>query len=371
MTGFRPVPARLRGIGTAVPARAYPQSFALAEIQRLVGDTEAKRTFLERVYKNSGIETRHSAVEDYGKNPADFTFHSKSADLRPETDTKARNDFFVRHATPLALRAVRDLQERSPDFNPARVTHLVTVSCTGFSAPGIDFDLAAELPLRADVERFHVAFMGCFGAFPALRLARSLIGADPEACVLVVCTEICSVHFRLTWDPELQVANALFADGSAAAWLDGSEAPGPHLELRSFASRVAPASRGEMSWTIGEHGFDMRLSSYVPKVLEANLLPLLQPLLDRAGIQAFADVPLWGIHPGGRAILDRTASSLAVPAERLAPSYEVLRDFGNMSSATVLFVLQKILKSSQTGPVLSAAFGPGLTIESALLQKIG
>jgi predicted naringenin-chalcone synthase len=215
--------------------------------------------------------------------------------------------------------------------------------------------------------------MGCYAAFPALRLAHALCLADPHATVLVVACELCTLHAQLKTDTDSITAAALFADGAAAA-LVSAKPPGanfPSLKLSRFHSTLIPNSEADMSWTIGDTGFDMTLSQYVPKILESNVTQILKPVLKRFGTAA-NKIDHWAVHPGGKLILDKLASSLKI-VRKLGPSRLVLRSFGNMSSATVFFILRDILDMNQTRPeesVVAMAFGPGLTVELALMNKV-
>ncbi|MBL8995628.1 MAG: type III polyketide synthase [Spirochaetia bacterium] len=363
--------AYLHHIATQVPEYSYDQDFALKTILKLVGDTDAKRNFLTRVYQGSGIRKRHSVIGDYQKSPAEHTFYPPNENLKPEPGTKARNDLFIPESERLTALACDKLFLEQPRLKPSSVTHLITVSCTGFGAPGFDFHLLKHLGLPGSTERYHIGFMGCFGAFPALRLAAHIIASAPHAKVLVVNCEICSVHFQLGFDPEIQVANAIFADGASAAYLSGNPADGQgtSFAIRHFASEVIPESVSEMSWKIGEHGFDMRLSSYVPRLIEGNIRPIIETLLARSEWD-LDSIDHWAIHPGGRAILDKVSSVLGLKPEALKPSYETLRDFGNMSSTTVMFVLNHIMRAGKRGKLFASAFGPGLTVESASMERV-
>ena len=276
-----------------------------------------------------------------------------------------RNDAYTAEAPRLLLDAARRAIESAPGVTEADVTHVVTVSCTGFFAPGPDFVLVRDLGLAPSTQRFHLGFMGCCAAFPALRIAEQFVRADPAAVVLVVTVELCSLHVHIDDDPDQIVAASVFADGAAAAVVTATPAPGDgaFLELDAFQTGIVPSSEAEMAWTIGDHGFDMTLSSYVPRVVGQSIRSALQPLLQ-------GSVPArWAIHPGGRSILDRVQQALALTDDDLAASRDVLRRFGNMSSATVLFVLRELLVSEATGPeeVCAVAFGPGLTVEAARL----
>ncbi len=361
----------LHRIATVVPETSYTQEFGLQFLLRFMGDTENKRAFLSKVYQGSAIYKRHSVVTDYHQDPRDYRFYPPNAAMTPEPGTKARNDLFVREANRLALKAVRDLLGLLPGLEPTRITHLITVSCTGFSAPGFDWYLARELPLDPGVRRLHLGFMGCYAAFPALRLARDICLAHPGAKVLVVNVELCSVHFQQKFDPEVVVANALFADGVSAAYVsaDAQDAVGPRLVLREFVSRILPDSEREMAWSVGDRGFDMRLSAYVPRLIEDNILPVLQELLQEAGLRR-EDIALWAIHPGGKAILEKVEKTLGLTRSDLRFSYDVLWNYGNMSSATIMFVLHAMLSRGGLGHIFGAGFGPGLTLETGHLEKV-
>jgi predicted naringenin-chalcone synthase len=364
-------PVYLQAIATAVPEHAYSQEFARRFLLALPFYDEPTKRFVERLYRDTGIEKRHTVIGDYGKDPTEFTFWPPSQDLQPEPGVEKRNELFIREADRLSLRVAEKLLAGLPRFDRARISHLITVSCTGFSAPGFDFTLQKSLGLAPGLHRFHLGFMGCFAALPALKLAADICRSRPEALVLVVVLELCSVHLQFKPDREVMVANSLFADGAAAALVSSgrTEAEGGVFRLERFASRTIPESEQDMAWRLGTVAFDMRLSAYVPRLIERNLGAILEGLLAEAGLSR-RDVALWAIHPGGRAILDRAAACLGLADGELWASYRVLRDYGNMSSATILFVLELLLDAEASGRTFAAAFGPGLTVESALLEKL-
>jgi predicted naringenin-chalcone synthase len=360
----------LHAIAGCVPEHAYTQEFALAFMLALQGTTDSRRTFLEKVYRGSAIGKRHTVIDDYGKDPAAYRFYPPRADLEPEPPTMARNDLYIREAAPLALSTAETLLAKLPAFDRSSITHLVTVSCTGFSAPGFDLALVKGLRLPATVERVHIGFMGCYAAFPALRTARDTCTAHPQARVLIVCLELCSLHFQKKFEPDIVVANALFADGCAAALVSAcpEDSTGTRLRIGPILSRFLEDSEADMAWKIGAHGFDMRLSLHVPRLIGAHLGALVDELFARAGRRR-DEVSIWAVHPGGRAILEKAAEALGIEAADLAVCYAVLEEFGNMSSPTILFVLERILDDPRRGTVFATAFGPGLTVESAILEK--
>lgn len=370
----------LHAVGTAVPAYRYPQASAREVMERWLRPDRRTRKLLERVYARSGIDFRHSVVGDFLPEPPrdgvpPLFFDPEAGTFRSPT-TGERNDRYAREVGPMAAAAAQDAFRRAPGLRPQQVTHLVTVSCTGFATPGVDLHLVDALGLRADVERTHVGFMGCFAAFPALRLARAFCALDPDAVVLVVCVELCSLHLQPKDDVDAVLSASVFADGAAAALVAMGPPRGSGRALRLEATSTAVARDGAdaMAWTIGDHGFDMVLTSYVPRVLEAEVAGAVAPLLTRGGLTA-DDVAWWAVHPGGRAIVDKVVQGLALPEPAVAASRAVLRDVGNMSSATVLFVLQRLMDPDLPGPVAgeavaALAFGPGLTVDGALFRTV-
>lgn len=391
----------LRSLQTAVPETVLAQSAVRDLFAGQPGLDRLARRLIATAFDGSGIETRRTVIGELawaagadsgdggvagsgsgsgsvgGEAPRFFDAAS-GAVLHP--GTKTRNERYAAEAAPLFTEAARRALDGAAGIGPADVTHLITVSCTGFFAPGPDFVVARALGLPAGVQRYHLGFMGCYAALPALRAAAQFCAADPQAVVLVVCAELCTLHLRSSADPDAIVACSLFADGAAAGIVSarplGAEERG--LALDAFGAAVTPTGERDMAWTIGDHGFEMVLSAYVPAIIDEHVTGALEPLLaadDRLAAALAADaiaraVPHWAIHPGGRAILDRVQARLGLDAEQLAPARGVLREYGNMSSATVLFVLQRILgaPAAQAGDRVAAmAFGPGLTVESALL----
>jgi predicted naringenin-chalcone synthase len=360
--------AYLHQIATTNPGQAYTQPDICVWMQELA-DNERQQRLLKMLYRASGIATRYSCITGFGK---DFFSRDAEGNL-VEPGTAARNTIYTREAKELALRAGRQLFEQTPGLQPGEITHVITVSCTGFFNPGIDYFLIRDLGLAPSTERYHLGFMGCYAAFPALRMAAQFCAADPQACVLVLCLELCSLHIQLGEREDQMLANALFADGAAAALVSAKPPARGRQALRfdRFTSALVPEGETDMAWSIGDRGFDIALSGYVPKILGANIAGLVDPLLADNG-RSRADIDIWAIHPGGKAILDQVERSLALREEQVAASRRVLRDFGNMSSATILFVMDDLLRESVAAErrICSMAFGPGLTVETALLTQI-
>lgn len=378
---------RIVGIGTALPPFAYPQSQVEGLMHRWVGGERRTDRLLGRVYAHSGIDVRHSVLPEFAPAAAPGLFGDVSAGVFARPTTGARNERYGREAPALLERAARRALAAAPEALRGRVSHVITVSCTGFQAPGVDDHLVRSLGLAATTERYHVGFMGCYAAFPALRMARAFCRAEPEAVVLVAAVELCTLHLDPGTDVDSILSTSVFADGAAAVVVSAADVPAagqalPSLELVASTTTLTQDGQRDMAWTIGDHGFDMVLTSYVPRVLEAEAGAAVAPLL-RAGGVALDDVDAWAVHPGGRAILDKVEQGLALPGAALAASREVLAQAGNMSSASVLFVLQRLLggacddaalelPAAQPVPdgalVAALAFGPGLTVDAALLR---
>ena len=343
--------------------------------------TRLGKRLVGAAFDSSGIETRYTAVEEMTvekatENPVFFD----QANLRILTpSTKVRNELYAEEGTKLFVEAARKALAAAEGIAAADVTHVVTVSCTGFFAPGPDYKIVRALDLAPSVQRYHLGFMGCYAAFPALRSAKAFCEADPDAVVLVVSAELCSLHVRSSNNPDTIVGSSLFADGAAAAIISARDLPlaGPALTLDHFETVLTPVGEESMAWNIGDEGFEMVLGSYVPHIIDEHIIGALTPLLARdeslTGLD-YTEIEHWAIHPGGRSILDKVEAKLGLTKEQLVPARETLRDYGNMSSATVMFVLKNILEKPATGGndrICSMAFGPGLTVETALLTRIG
>jgi alpha-pyrone synthase len=243
---------------------------------------------------------------------------------------------------------------------------LVTVSCTGFVSPGVEFALLKHLNLRQTVERVNVGFMGCHGAINGLRVCHAIAAADPHACILMVCVELCSLHYYYGADPGQLIANALFADGAAAIVATGSAYEPNHRfgRVRGTGSCLIPGREREMGWSIGDHGFEMVLTKRVPRLIAEHVRPFVEGFLAKFGLR-LEDVGSWAVHPGGPKVLASVEAGLEMPPGSCAGSAEVLADYGNMSSPTVLFILEKLKEAPK--PIVLLGFGPGLVAEAALV----
>lgn len=345
-------------IETALPDYAYKRGEILHFFLQSVNDDSTKRK-IKVVADKSGIETRYSVLRDFNGQPGDLSFFSTDG-LGP-TVTQ-RMQVFKTEALNLSLKAIRKIKNFETEKN--KITHLITVTCTGLFAPGLDVELVSELGLSPGVARSGLNFMGCNAAIIALRQANDICKSNPGAKVLIVCTELCTIHFRKIDSDDYILSTSLFADGSAAAIVSAeAETPARALKVESFNTLLVPDGGQNMAWQLSESAFIMNLSSYVSQLINGKMPEVLQKMnLDKTTVE------LWAVHPGGKKILDDFAATLMLEINCLKESYEVLKNYGNMSSATVLFVLKELMnnhaKSAPGASVLSLAFGPGLSVEA-------
>lgn len=256
------------------------------------------------------------------------------------------------------------------DVDPAQVGSYVFVSCTGYAGPTPDMLLSDEFGLRQDLRRTFVGHMGCYAAFNGLKVALDAVGTRPGELAMVTCAEVCSVHLRPEATKEQVVVNGLFGDAAATILLGaaGPGTPGPVI-LGTYTETHGETSAA-MTWKVMDDAFRMTLSPYVPLYLSEAIVPFVARLLEPHGLTA-SDVTHWGIHPGGPKIIDFVADRLSLPARAVEPSVEILGSWGNCSSPTVLLILEHILRdvrpaAGEYGVLM--AFGPGLTMESALIR---
>jgi predicted naringenin-chalcone synthase len=371
----------LRSLETAVPPTILLQPEARDVFAGQPGLTRLGQRLVRTCFDSAAIDTRHTAVAemslDYRGDGAPVFFDADQG-LLLTPSTRERNELFTVEATALFIEAASRAVEKCDGVSPADVTHVITVSCTGFFNPGPDYKIVRALGLDASVQRYHLGFMGCYAAFPALRAAKAFCEADPRAVVLVVSAELCSLHVRTSNNPDTIMGSSLFADGAAAAVVTARELPetGPVVVLDHFETVLTPVGEDSMAWNIGDQGFEMVLDSYVPRIIDEHIVGALAPLLAHEPVLAalpYSDIRHWAIHPGGRSILDKVEAKLQLTRDQLVPSRETLRNYGNMSSATVMFVLKHILDqpaAMESESICAMAFGPGLTVETGLFTKV-
>jgi predicted naringenin-chalcone synthase len=364
--------ARILSIGTAVPETVLEQNAVRDFFTAQPGVNRLTGRLIGAAFDAAAIERRHTVLHEFaavggGTDAAPARagggFIGSEGDLLVPS-TGARNAAYTALVPDLYAEAARGALGEA-GLDASAVTHVVTVSCTGFFAPGPDYRLVRDLGLNPTVERYHLGFIGCAAGIPGLRSAARICAAQPDAVVLVACAELCSLHIRASDDPQQIVAASVFADGAAAAIVtaDPQHATGRSLELDRFATTLTPDGETDMVWTIGDEGFEMTLSAEVPRIIGREI---------REAVDGFLGderPTVWAVHPGGRSVLDRVESGLDLPADALDASRTVLRDYGNMSSATILFILRRLLHDGLPDGerVAALAFGPGLTVESALL----
>jgi predicted naringenin-chalcone synthase len=358
---------QILGVGTAVPAGLVTQQDAARLALATCQHNERMTATLPVLYEHTTIRTRHSVIVDSSSNghPATQSFFPMAmsgSDRGPTTALRMRR--YEAEAADLAARAVTGALATA-DCTADEIVHLVTVSCSGFSAPGVDVGLIERLGLRRDVSRTHVGFMGCHGAMNGLRVAAALAKAQPSSKVLLCCVEICSIHHQYPQQFDHLVANALFSDGAAAMVVATGKTPHGQWQLLDQRSHVLTDSADVMTWRIGDHGFEMTLAADVPVILRESLREWVENWLAERGL-ALDEVRGWIVHPGGPHILAACVEALELAPGALDESYEVLAEFGNMSSPTVLFILDRMRHEVSKLPCVMLAFGPGLTIEAAL-----
>jgi predicted naringenin-chalcone synthase len=361
----------LVGYGTALPEHSITMEESVQSVKDYFAEDEQQARKLDILYRMTRVKRRHSVLLDGPEGTEErmsFFPRPDGSDCRGPT-VQERMARYEHEALPLARRAALKALAQS-GLAPAAVTHLITVSCSGFAAPGVDVGLIRDLGLRQTTERAHIGFMGCHGAMNGLRVARAFVESNPDAVVLLCAVELCSLHYQYGWDPDLIVANALFADGAAAlvcTATDGAAEDAHHSawRARDTGSCLVPDSEDAMTWRIGDHGFIMSLSARVPQLIATHLRGWIEAWLCDNGL-ALTDVRTWAVHPGGPRILGSVARALDLTRDDLGVSYEVLAECGNMSSPTILFILTRLRECDAARPCVALGFGPGLSAEATL-----
>ena len=357
----------ITAIETAVPENCFSQETLSSFYMGTTDDQLCKRK-IKIVAAKTGIDKRYSVVKDFGADTSTFELFDKASDHEP--GLTERMQLYKKYATGLSISAVKKI--RNFEERKEKITHLITVTCTGLSAPGLDIELIRELDLSPATERSSINFMGCNAAIIALKSADAICRSQSDANVLVVCTELCTIHFQKRFNDDYILSNLIFGDGAAAVMLSsqpGEEYYGKKIQISRFNSMILHNGYRDMAWQLSETGFIMNLTSYVPGLIKENILPM----LDKIGLKS-SSITHWAIHPGGKKIVDDFAIALNLDKTLLTETYDVLKNFGNMSSPTVLFVLKKVLEkageASLGDKLFAAAFGPGLSIETMQLQYV-
>ena len=361
----------LLGIATANPAGTLTQQQALDLNIRRSGLTPRRAGLLERLYRRSTVRQRASVLIDASgeKGALDelaryYPPATGGNGHGPTISERMRR--YEQEALPLAWKAAAGAIERA-GIARDDIAQIVTVSCTGFAAPGLDSRLIRRLELRPTVGRSAIGFMGCHGAINGLRVASALASASPGSSVLLCAVELCTLHFHYGWDGGKAVANTLFADGAAAAILRKGPSRGRSWRLRATGSCLLTDSTEDMGWRIGDHGFEMTLSSRVPSIIQAQLHDWLCGWLAAHDL-APQEIGSWAIHPGGPRVIDVVEQTLGLSPHETVASREILAEHGNMSSPTVFFILRRLAEQEAPRPCVMLAIGPGLAVEAALLE---
>lgn len=362
--------ASILALATAVPPFFIEQGMALDKILEIFSYDPKKEDTVRKAYQNSGIHKRHVITDDHLKEPQERLFLGPDYPKSVPGMTQ-RNEIYKREAPLLAHRAAEQAIE-AWGGDPSSITHLISISCTGVVIPGIEFSLMVSLKLNPSLKRLGINFMGCFGAFKGLEIAHTIAKESKEHRVLVVCTELCSLHIQADDSPDSVMANSIFADGAAAVVVGCC----PRASERSLWQMIRhssfglPDSEQQMRWEASDHGFVMKLSSFVPVTLSRHIRPFVDRLLSPYAAIADCD---WPIHPGGKAIIQTVEKKLGLEPCQTEASWHTLAHYGNMSSATFLFALDRLQSTITKGAIkpwtVGIGFGPGLSVEGILLQR--
>lgn len=356
--------SKILSIGTALPPYRHQQTEILHFMQNVYALKETDRRKLKYLYHQSSIKQRYSVIPDYSRPGTEWKFYPHTENLEPFPSLELRMILFNKHAAPLSVDAIRNCLEGC--LRSDEITHLITVSCTGMSAPGLDLQVMELMDLPKNIFRTSVNFMGCYAAIHALKMADAICNSNKKAKVIIVCTELCTLHFQKEATTDNIASSLLFGDGSAAVLVTHDEVHGEGLHIEHFYSEVVTKGKKDMSWELSSSGFLMTLSGYIPELLEEDFGGLVDRALNHCQLTK-SDITGWCIHPGGKRILESIHKSLCLKNGELQDGYDVLRDFGNMSSPTILFVLKNMmhaLDGSSPSRIFAAAFGPGLTMET-------
>ena len=357
--------SKIVSIATSVPAYKYEQSELFDFADKVFSKTMDDSRKLKFLYRHSGISNRYSVTADFTALPAERNLFSASEDLEPFPGIEKRMELYDKHAAALSIEAISACIKNK--IQTHEITHLITVSCTGLSAPGLDLQVMEMMDLPHHIVRTSVNFMGCYAAVQALKLADVFCRTNEMVNVIVVCTELCTLHFQKDASLDNITSSLLFGDGCAAVLIKNDMSKG--IRLESFFSDVSFKGKKEMAWQVSSKRFLMTLTGYIPGLIKEDFEGLVTKAMEAATLNR-NDITHWCIHPGGSQILQSISSGLQIDPISLKYSYDVLNDYGNMSSATILFVLKRILDEFEQQPpqnqplIFGAAFGPGLTMET-------
>ena len=363
--------SKIISIGTAIPQYSTKQSSILKFMQGAYNDESASRK-LKIVFNYSGINTRHSVLPDFD---LARSRHELFIDNQLP-DVEKRLSIFKAQAVPLAIKAIENSFEKIKiTIRDFEITHLITVTCTGLYAPGIDTELIEQLDLPRDIFHTSFNFLGCNAAFPALKLADMIARTNENARVLIVCVELCTLHFIPKNNNDNLLANTIFGDGAAAVLIVPDNYPeekySDGMTLNGFYSLLLEKGKGLMSWNITPVNFEMVLDSAIPVLIGEEVSEIIDKSKRKLDFGS-KKIDKWAIHPGGKKILDNIRKQLNLTDQDMQYSYKVLKEYGNMSSPTILFVLNEILHAEHTPDesIFALGFGPGLNIETAIFTYV-
>ena len=361
----RKILSKIISIATGVPKYKHAQKDLFAFADKVYNKNEVDTRKLRFLYNHSGIDFRYSVLPDFNLEEKKRVFFSDADNLQPVPNIEKRMEVYNQFASEISVSTIEKCIAEK--IKAKEITHLITVSCTGMSAPGLDLQIMEQLDLPKNITRTSINFMGCYAAIHAMKMADAFCNNDKNANVVVVCTEFCTLHFQTDATIDNLTSSLLFADGCAALLMQHDDA-GKGLKIENFFSDVSFKGKEDMSWGISSSGFLMTLSGYVPELIKADFENLVAAALQKTN-RTKENVTNWCIHPGGKKILDTIQDQMKLKENELQHSYKVLQDYGNMSSPTVLFVLQKIMDEIKANEntdavVFGAAFGPGLTMET-------
>lgn len=358
--------AEIISIATAVPQFCHRQNDIVHFMAKVYGLDETEKRKLSFLYNHSGIETRYSVIDDYSLREDEWDFIPQLREKKfPDLDERMK--IFEAEALPLSITAIEKCINGF--IAPTEITHLITVSCTGMSAPGLDLQIAEAMQLPVNIFRTSVNFMGCYGAVHALKLAKMICDTTPNSNVVIADTELCTLHFQKEYSHDNAASSLLFADGSAAVLVSNKIRSSRSISLKGFYSEVAYKGKKDMSWELSSNGFLMTLSGYVPQLIEEDISGLVDNALKNYELK-FSDITRWCIHPGGKKILTTIQKQLRLRDDDMCWSKTVLAKYGNISSPTILFVLKEMMQNLSSGSnIFGVAFGPGLTMETFIASK--
>ncbi len=358
--------SKIISIGTAVPQHRTEQKEILEFMHAAYDNDVTASRKLNVLFHNSGIHTRYSAIPDFDKTSHEHIFFNGTPS---KANVENRLEVFKERAIPLAIEAINDsFKKTNTTLKEFGITHLITVTCTGIHAPGLDAELIYQLDLPKDIYHTAVNFLGCNAAFHALKIADMISKTDEDAKILIVCVELCTLHFQPKDNHANLLSNTIFGDGAAAVIITSDKhSSKDSLTINGFYSILLDKGKDLMGWNITPINFEMILDAKIPEVLGEEIISILNNATKKFNVSPHS-LTHWAIHPGGKKIVDVIKSKLKLSDEDTEASYKILDEYGNMSSPTILFVLSELMQqeNKQGETIFSIGFGPGLSIETAL-----